>query len=133
MTSVETTLVSCLRVLPFPDALAVADSARRAGVEEIRLSELGELASGPGASQIRRVAREASALAANPFESMLRAIALDVPGLTPMPQVPIRDDDLVARPDLVDERLRIVMEANSFTWHGGRSAGGRCSGSATRT
>ncbi len=26
------------------------------------------------------------------------------------------------RPDLVDDRLRIVLEADSFEWHGGRSA-----------
>ncbi|MCW2843636.1 MAG: hypothetical protein JWN22_1552, partial [Nocardioides sp.] len=26
------------------------------------------------------------------------------------------------RPDLVDERLRIVVEADSFEWHGKRSA-----------
>lgn len=62
-------------MLPFPAALAVADSARRAG--------------------------SASALAANPFESVLRAIALDVPGLTPMPQVVIRDGTLVCIPEPV--------------------------------
>lgn len=44
---------------------------------------------GPGAPQARRVAQEASHLAANPFESVLRAIALDVPGLNLRPQVVI--------------------------------------------
>jgi very-short-patch-repair endonuclease len=59
--------------------------------------------------------------AANPFESFLRAIALDVAGLAVRPQVNIRGPDIVARPDLVDEDLRIVLEADSFQWHGGRT------------
>ena len=71
---------------------------------------------------MRRVARCASPLAANPFESVLRAIALDVPGLSVEPQVTIRESDILVRPDLVDERLRIVLEADSFEWHGGRAA-----------
>jgi very-short-patch-repair endonuclease len=70
---------------------------------------------------MRRVASLASAKAANPFESVLRAIAADVSGLEVRPQVVIREPTIVARPDLVDERLRIVVEADSFEWHGGRS------------
>jgi very-short-patch-repair endonuclease len=33
----------------------------------------------------------------------------------------IRAPVIVARPDLVDARLRIVVEADSFEWHGGRA------------
>jgi very-short-patch-repair endonuclease len=69
---------------------------------------------------MRRVARLASPKAANPFESLLRAIADDVQGLAVLPQVLIREPEIVARPDLVDERLHIVLEADSFEWHGGR-------------
>jgi very-short-patch-repair endonuclease len=69
---------------------------------------------------MRRVAKEASGLAANPFESVLRAVSLDVPGLALRPQVEIWDEGFVARPDLVDEELRVVVEADSFAWHGGR-------------
>ena len=68
----------------------------------------------------RTAASEASPLAANPFESALRAICLDVPGLQVRPQVTIVEGGFTARPDLVDERLRIVLEADSFAWHGGR-------------
>ena len=54
---------------------------------------------------------------------MLRATALDVPGLDVEPQVPIWGDlGLTVRPDLVDRRLRIVLEADSFEWHGDRAA-----------
>lgn len=53
---------------------------------------------------------------------MLRAIALRVEGLHVKPQRPIETPRLYARPDLVDEDLRIVLEADSFVWHGGRAA-----------
>jgi len=66
------------------------------------------------------VAREASGEAANPFESVLRAIALGVRGLTVRPQVEIGDDGFFARVDLGDERLRIALEADSFEFHGTR-------------
>lgn len=82
-------------------------------------SLIADRANGPGCPQMRRVASEASGLAANPFESVLRAIAMDVPGLSVKPQVQIGPG---VRPDLVDDRLRIVLEADSFEWHGGRSA-----------
>lgn len=121
-TSVETTLLGCLRTLPFDEALCVADSARREGVEQGVLDRIGELARGPGSAQVRRVARLCSPAAANPFESVTRAIACDIPGLSVQPQVVIVDGAFRARPDLVDERLRIVIEADSFEWHGKRSA-----------
>lgn len=121
-TSAEVTLENCLRQLPFDEALCVADSALREGVGPLALEGIADRAAGPGSRQVRRVAHEASALAANPFESVLRAIAIDVPGLTVRPQVVIVDCDVTVRPDLVDERLRIVLEADSFEWHGGRSA-----------
>lgn len=68
------------------------------------------------------MAAEATPLAANPFESGRRAIALTVPGLRVQPQVVITDCAFTVRPDLVDERLRIVLEADSFEWHGNRAA-----------
>jgi very-short-patch-repair endonuclease len=121
VTSAETTLAHCLRRLPFDEALAIADSALRAGISRSVLDSIAADARGPGSPQMRRVAECASAEAANPFESVLRAIALDVPGLDVRPQVTIREPDITARPDLVDEALRIVLEADSFEWHGGRA------------
>jgi very-short-patch-repair endonuclease len=120
-TSVEATLEHCMRRLPFDEALAIADSALRSGLPRSALDRIAEAARGPGSPQMRRVARCASSKAANPFESVLRAIALDVAGLAVRPQVRIREPDIVARPDLVDEGLRIVLEADSFQWHGGRA------------
>lgn len=118
-TDQDRTLLDCLRDLPFDEALAVADSALRDGFASSRLVRLAAAARGPGSRQIRRVAAEASAEAANPFETVLRAIALDVPGLGVRPQVPLfAPTEYLGRPDLVDEELHIVLEADSFEWHG---------------
>ena len=120
-TSKLTTLLHCLRLLPAAEALAVADSAARAG-DLTALRHARMLARGPGAAQARRLADAASGDVANPFESVLRAIALTVPGLNAEPQVLITSVDPWARVDLADRDLRIVLEADSFEWHGSRSA-----------
>lgn len=117
-TSKEKTLDMCLRHLPFDEALAIADSALREGFGREALVALADRAAGPGSRQLREVAGEATASAANPFESVLRSICLTVPGLEVAPQVQLDG----ARPDLVDRRLGVVIEADSFTWHGGRRA-----------
>jgi very-short-patch-repair endonuclease len=71
---------------------------------------------------MRRVTVLASPEKANPFESGLHAIAAQVPGLRVRPQVSIYDPHFLGRPDLVDERLGIALEADSFEWHGSRAA-----------
>lgn len=118
----ELTLLQCLRRLPYAEALSVADSALRSGAGPGMLERLAENVRGPGAPQVRRVCRGADGRAANPFESTLRAIAHAVPGLHVTPQVVISEGAFTARPDLVDERLWLVLEADSFEWHGKRSA-----------
>lgn len=64
------------------------------------------------------MAAHADGLAANCFESLVRAIALEVPGLSVRPQVNITLPAGEIWVDLADERLRIVIEADSFTFHG---------------
>ncbi len=119
VTNAEVTLLQCLRSLPFDEGLTVADSALRHGVPPSTLRRISASACGPGAPKIRRICAEATPRSANPFESVLRAIALDVVGLHVQPQ---RYIAARTRPDLVDEALTIVIEADSFTWHGGRAA-----------
>ena len=117
------TVIDCAKKLPFDEALAIADSALRHGnVTAQQLLRLAEQVPSTGRAQCLRVARTATALAANPFESALRAIASDVPGLDLQPQVVIEEDGWVGRPDLVDVDRRIVVEADSFEFHGRRSA-----------
>jgi very-short-patch-repair endonuclease len=116
------TLLDCLRGLPVDEALAVADSALRHGFSHRLLSAVAASARGPGSLQARRIAALADPHAANPFESALRAAATAVPGLAVRPQVPIYEPHFLGRPDLVDERLGIILEADSFEWHGRRAA-----------
>ncbi len=49
---------------------------------------------------------------------MVRAVALDVPGLNLVPQVRVVG---VGHPDLYDERLGIVVECDSFGFHAERA------------
>lgn len=103
------------------EALAVADSALRAG--GVTTSELGSAATrarGPGATACRRIAAEADGRAANPFESVLRAIVLDSGGFDAVPQHAVEARGRTWHPDLVDVRRRLVVEADSWEFHTGR-------------
>ena len=94
----------------------------RGGYPRQALLRIGRSARGPGSPQIRRVSLEAIALSANVFESTLRAEVLDILGFDPKPQVIIRGAGWTVRPDLVDVRLGVALEADSFEWHGDRAA-----------
>ncbi|MEP6817099.1 MAG: hypothetical protein ABI873_16285 [Marmoricola sp.] len=114
------TVITCARLLPFDEALAIGDSALRAdAVTHLELVEAGDTARGAGASAVRRVARHATSRAANPFESVLRAIAIEV-GLDPQPQQPIDVGERIVHPDLVAGRL--ALEADSWEWRTGKQA-----------
>jgi very-short-patch-repair endonuclease len=123
VTTAHRTVIDCARDLPFREALAVADSAmRHRDVDHDELVRLALALPSTGRSQALRVVEAASPLAANPFESMLRAIAADVPGLNVEPQVWITERGFRGRPDLVDRARRVVVEAESYEFHGGRKA-----------
>lgn len=122
VTTKRRTLIDCMRNLPLHEAVPIVDSAVRLG--DVTKGELLRIASqmrGRGRARAMAVAAMASRLAANAFESTLRAIASTVPGLHVRPQQPIRvAPGLDLHPDLLDERLGIVIEAESFEWHGDR-------------
>lgn len=120
-TSREITLVQCMRHLPHADALAVVDSALRHG-EQATLRRIVASVQGAGRRKVLKLASQGRAEAANPFESATRSIALSVPGLDVEPQVVISSNRVWARPDLVDVERRIVVECESFEWHGDRKA-----------
>lgn len=117
------TLVDCARTLPFPEALALADSAlRRRLVTPAQLLARAEACAGAGRRRVLRVAGAADGRAANPFESALRGIVLEA-GLEGFaPQVPLQLPGALVRVDLADRRRRVVLEADSFAWHGSRDA-----------
>lgn len=122
ITSPVRTVVDCARHLPVDDALAVTDSALRS-----RRVSAGDLAGaarqvrGPGRPRVLRVLGHASGKAANPFESVLRAVSLDVPGLDLRPQagIAVTGGERVT-PDLVDVSPGIVVEADGHEFHTGR-------------
>jgi very-short-patch-repair endonuclease len=122
VTSPLRTVVDCARHLPLEESLSVADSALRSGMlRSGDLAAAARAAQGAGRARVLRVLANAHRRAANPFESSLRAIALDVAGLRVVPQVGV----LVAggarvAPDLVDVDLGLVLEADSHEFHTGR-------------
>lgn len=119
VTTKRRTLLDCARGLPFDSALVIFDAALRGGFPRTDLLRAAAGARGPGSIRIRLVAHHASRLAANMFESQLRAICLRVPGLDVTPQARIGTaTDFLGSPDLADVGLRIVIEADSFEWHG---------------
>jgi very-short-patch-repair endonuclease len=123
VTSPGRTFVDCCRDLPFGEALVIGDSALRSRrLSEAQMLHLAERMRGPGRTRCLRVAEEATDRAENPFESVLRAITLGVPGLVARPQVLVLEKPFTVRPDLVDERLWLALEADSFAWHGSREA-----------
>jgi hypothetical protein len=120
------TVVDCARDLPFDEALAVADAALREGrVDRAELLAMVEALPARNRSRARRVVEAADERSFNPFESVLRAYALDA-GLDVVPQQRLRSHGLRCMPDLVDETRRLVVEAESFEYHGRQGpAGGR--------
>lgn len=116
-------VLDCAADLPFDEALAVADSALRSRAVGVReLEEAAAVRRGPRARRIRRVGELADAGAANPFESALRSIALGVPGLRMRTQVVIAGGADVFRVDLADPALRLVVEGDSYEFHGAAAA-----------
>jgi very-short-patch-repair endonuclease len=123
VTEAHRTVIDCARDLPFEEALSIADSAlRHRHVDRDHLLELALRLPSSGRRTALRVVEAADGRAANPFESVLRALALRVEGLDLEPQVLIEDRGFRGRPDLVDRRRRLVLEADSFAWHGSRRA-----------
>jgi very-short-patch-repair endonuclease len=123
ITSPRRTVLDCATSLPFAEALAIADSAlQRALVDHDELVAAADRSRGRGRQAKLTVVRHADARAANAFESGLRAIVIEA-GLTGfVPQVTIRTPRLTARVDLADVDRKIVLEADSYAFHGSRQA-----------
>lgn len=112
-TSPIRTVRDCAEALPFADALAVADSALRSGAISYE-SLIGAARRWPHAA--RTVALVADGRAANPFESSLRALAIEA-GLQPIPQWRVEADGGVLHPDLADPWAGLALEADSWGHH----------------
>lgn len=116
------TVVDCARDLAFDEALTVADSALRVGaVGHDELRAMGDCLTGRGAVQARAVLAAADGRAANPLESVLRALCLQVDGLLVQPQVAFENATHRAVVDLADRDLGVVIEGEGFEAHGSRA------------
>ena len=111
------TVIDCARAYPLDVALSVADSALRAGVDRGCLLAAALASPRTGRTRAVGVVEAADGRADNPFESALRAIARGVRGLCVEPQQWVGD---LGRVDLLDARLRLVVEAESFGFHADR-------------
>lgn len=111
------TVIDCARDLPLAEGLAVADSALRSGAvtaEELAAAVLPRT----GRTAARRVLDLASAEAASPFESGLRAAAIEAADRHWVPQVPVRlRDGRVLHADVGNPDTRIALEADSLEFH----------------
>jgi len=122
VTSPVQTVIDCARTYPFDVALCVVDSALRAGVPHDELMRAAQASPRTGRKRAIEVVGAADIRAANPFETALRAITRTVPGLHVEPQQWVGD---VGRADLMDHRLRLVIEAESFEFHADSDSFGR--------
>lgn len=120
VTTVRRTVLDCVRDLEFVEALAVADSALRQGaVSQEDLARAAADMRGARAARARRVVRLADGRAANPFESALRAFAIEA-GLEVTPQHPIGEPGAEAYADLADVGRELLIEGEGYEEHGTR-------------
>ena len=114
VTSKVRTVLDCARWLPFDAALAVVDSALRDDISKTELLLACERLPRTGRARAYRVIELGDRRAANPFESVLRAVLIDVTGAHFQPQQWVGN---IGRADLVDIARRLVVEADSFEFH----------------
>lgn len=121
VTSQVRTLIDCMRNLPWDEAVAIVNSAIRADdFTQDEVQQMAEQTKGRGRRRICEVAAAVTGQCANPFEAVLYAQALLIPGLNVVPQLPVavKGTTRTLHPDLGDPLLGLVIEAESFEWHG---------------
>lgn len=119
MTSPLRTVVDCARLLPFAEALAVADAAlANRLVQPEELQAAANAMRGPGCSAARQVATWADGRAGSFLESMLRALLItsDVGGFEP--QFLVTSGAFRFRVDLGHREARLALEAEGYEFHG---------------
>ncbi|WP_405058325.1 DUF559 domain-containing protein [Kribbella sp. NBC_01505] len=119
MTSLLRTVVDCTRILPFGEALALADAALRTGnLSRYELKNATIAMHGPGRPTALRVATAATALAESFLESILRGLLICA-GFTEFePQVVVRDaGGFIGRVDLGHRAARLALEAEGYGYH----------------
>ncbi len=112
------TVLDCAGSEPFPEALAIADSALRSGmVEREQLLAAGDAEPRSTRGRCLAVARAADPRAANAFESVLRGTLIRAGMRCFVPQYPVALPRFTAHVDLGDPATRLAVEAEGFTYH----------------
>ena len=118
-TSLLRTVLDCARILPFGDAVAVADAALARGrLSHEELQAAATTMRGPGRPNAVRVAAAASRSSESFLESMLRSLLVTagIDGFEP--QVLVDAGGFRARVDLGHRGVRIALEAEGYEFHG---------------
>jgi very-short-patch-repair endonuclease len=121
ITSLVRTVVDCSRILPFAEALAVADAALATGhLSRDELLAAAAAMRGPGCPNARRTAAAATRLSGSFLESILRALLIEagIDGFEP--QVLVSNGRFRARRCPRSTRARLALEADGFEFHGSR-------------
>lgn len=123
LTSLERTVLDCARILPFGEALAVADAALATGrLMKDELESAAVAMRGPGRPNAVWVADKATRLSESFLESMLRSLLISagVDGFEP--QVVVHIDGVRVRVDLGHRLARLALEAEGYAFHGSATA-----------
>jgi len=119
LTSLLRTVLDCSRVLPFGEALAVADAALASGkLTKDELEAAVTTMRGPGCPNAALVAAHATWLSESILESMLRSLLIDagIDGFEP--QVLVDTGGIRARVDLGHRPAQVALEAEGYEFHG---------------
>jgi very-short-patch-repair endonuclease len=123
LTSLVRTVTDCARILPFGEALAVADAAlasSRLSRDELELAMTAMR--GPGRPNALRVAAATTSLSESFLESMLRSL-LVIEGIAGFePQLRVNTGGIWVRVDLGHRPARIALEAEGYEFHGSATA-----------
>ncbi|MBO0842597.1 MAG: DUF559 domain-containing protein [Nocardioides sp.] len=125
ITSRAQTVVDCARMLPFDEALCVADSSLRdglvTGLTREDMIRAAESSPRTGRRRALDVIAAADPRAANAFESVARAIVIPISGLRVEPQgeLGLNEGGTPQYGDLVDADLKLLIECESWAYHSG--------------
>lgn len=123
LTSLLRTVLDCARILPFGEALAIADAALATGrLTKDELASAATAMRGPGRPNALRVAAEAIRQSESFLESMLRSLLIDAKVDGFEPQVVVDTGGTRARVDLGHRVALIALEAEGYEFHGAPAA-----------
>lgn len=120
-TTLVRTAIDCARILPFGEALAVADAALRTGrLSRAELETAAVAMRGFGRPIALQIAAAATPLAESFLESVFRGVLISA-GITEFePQVVVYDSmGFLARVDLGSRPIKLALEVEGYEFHGG--------------